>query len=125
MSGGLADAVIARVVKQRDLMQAMDEHCRSIQVRMSSADQSVSVEVDGFGAMTGLHLAPTAYRHGADALADLIVSTAHAAATLAAERQQFLLREFTVRLGDLAAQPLTRWDGTTVHLDRGRKVTGE
>jgi hypothetical protein len=38
MNGGLADSVIARIVLQRNLMQAMDEHCKSFSVRMSSGD---------------------------------------------------------------------------------------
>ena len=49
---GLADSVVARVVKERDLLQAFDEHCRSISARVTSRDKSVSVEVDGLGAMT-------------------------------------------------------------------------
>ena len=64
MSGGLADSLIARVVKQRDLLQAMDEHCKSISARVTSRDHSVSVEVDGFGTMTGLWLGDNAYRNG-------------------------------------------------------------
>ena len=36
MTGGLADSVIARIVMQRDLMQAMDEHCKSISARVTS-----------------------------------------------------------------------------------------
>jgi DNA-binding protein YbaB len=111
---GLADSLIARIVKQRDLLQAMDEHCRSVAVRVTSRDQSVSVEVDGRGAMTGLWLAPNAYRNGADELAKLIVDTAQAAAKHAMDRQQFLLKEFQARLRELQEQPLTRWDGTTV-----------
>src|SRR5262249_23634636 len=31
---GLADSLIARVVKQRDLLQALDEHCQSISARV-------------------------------------------------------------------------------------------
>jgi hypothetical protein len=61
----------------------------------------VSVQVDGLGAMTGLWLAPSAYRHGATALARLIVETAQASAKVAAERQQYLLRQFSARMLDL------------------------
>ena len=81
---GLADSLIARIVRQRDLVAAMDDHCTSIAARVTSRDQNVSVEVDGYGAMTGLWLGPSAHRLGADALAKLIVETAHAAAGVAA-----------------------------------------
>ena len=63
---GLADSVIARIVEQRDLMQALDEHCQSISARVTSRDESVSVEVDGLGAMTGLWLRPQALKLGPD-----------------------------------------------------------
>jgi hypothetical protein len=56
MSSELADSVIARTVDQRDLMASMLEHCKSISARVTSRDRSVSVEVDGLGAMTGLWL---------------------------------------------------------------------
>lgn len=114
MTGGLADSLIARIVKQRDLMLAMDDHCKSISARVTSRDQSVSVEVDGMGTMTGLVLNDNAYRHGADGLAKLIVETAQAAAKVALERQNFLLDEFRKRYEDLQQTPLTKWDGTVV-----------
>lgn len=111
---GLADSLIARIVKQRDLLQAMDEHCRTITVRMMSRDQTVAVEVDGLGEMTDLWLSPNAYRDGADVLATRIVETAQAAAAVAADRHRQLLDECTVRLTELAEQPLTAWDGSIV-----------
>jgi hypothetical protein len=113
MIGGLADSVIARIVMQRDLIQAMDEHCKSISARVTSRDKSVSVEVDGLGAMTGLWLGEFAYRNGADALAKLIVDTAHAAAKVALDRQNYLIKEFAERLTTLQQAPLTRRDGST------------
>ena len=113
MNGGLADSVIARIVMQRDLMQAMDEHCKSISARVTSRDKSVSVQVDGFGAMTGLWLGEFAFRNGADALSKLIVETAHAAAQVAQQRQSYLIKEFIARLTTLQQQPLTRYDGST------------
>src|SRR4051812_32267679 len=113
MNGGLADSVIARVVMQRDLIQAMDEHCMSISARVTSRDNTVSVQVDGLGTMTGLWLGDSAYRHGADALAQLIVDTARAAAMVALDRQSFLLKEFSDRLTALQTAPLTRHDGST------------
>jgi DNA-binding protein YbaB len=110
---GLADSLIARIVKQRDLVAAMDDHCQSIAARVTSRDQNVSVEVDGFGAMTGLWLGPNAHKLGRDALAKLIVETAQAAARVAADRQKYLTEEFGSRMQKLRQEPLTRWDGTT------------
>jgi DNA-binding protein YbaB len=111
---GLADSLIARVVKQRDLMQALDEHCRSISARVTSRDELVSVEVDGLGAMTGLWLRPQALKLKRDALAKLIVDTAQAAARVCVDRQNFLITEFNRRMRALDETPLTGWDGTTI-----------
>ncbi|BBX65645.1 hypothetical protein MSAS_48190 [Mycobacterium saskatchewanense] len=113
MTGGLADSLLARIKKQRDLLNAMDELCRSISVRVTSGDRSVSVEVDGSGEMTGLWLADFAYRRGADALANLITATAQVAATQAAERQSYLVKEFTEQMSALQRAPLTGRDGTS------------
>ena len=113
MTGGLTDSLIARIEKQRDLIQAMDEQCRSMSVRVTSRCKSVSVQVDGLGAMTGLWLGDSAYHQGADALAKLIVDTAAAAAQAAMDRQRYLIREFTERLAALQQAPLVRRDGTT------------
>ena len=110
---GLADSLIARIIKQRDLTAAMDDHCKTISARVTSRDQNVSVEVDGYGAMTGLWIGPSAHQLGADALAKLIVDTAHAAAQVAAERQGFLTEEFSRRMQELRRAPLTRWGGGT------------
>ena len=110
---GLADALIARIIKQRDLVAAMDDHCKSISARVTSRDHNVSVEVDGFGAMTGLWLGSNAHTLDADALAKLIVETAQAAARVAADRQRFLSEEFSSRMNELRQAPLTRWDGST------------
>lgn len=110
----LADSVIARVIEQRNLLQALDEHCRSISARVTSRDESVSVEVDGLGAMTGLWLRPQALKLGRDALAKLIVDTAAAAVTVCINRQNFLITEFNRRMHTLTDTPLTCWDGTTI-----------
>jgi DNA-binding protein YbaB len=116
---GLADSVIARIIKQRDLVAAMDDHCQTISARVTSRDKNVSVEVDGFGAMTELRLGPNARKLGPDALAKLIVETAHAAAKVAADRQTYLTEEFSRRLRELRKAPLTRWDGDTFEPDEG------
>jgi DNA-binding protein YbaB len=114
MSGGLADSLIERIRRQRDLMAAMNEHCKTITAKVSSRDQSVSVEVDGLGAMTGLWLGPNAHKLGAEGLSKLIVETAQAAAKVAADRQAFLVGEFNKRLSELQHSPLTRFDGAVV-----------
>ncbi|MEC4764898.1 YbaB/EbfC family nucleoid-associated protein [Mycobacterium sherrisii] len=113
MTGGLADSLLARIGRQRDLIQALDQHCKSIKVRVTSRCKTVSVEVDGQGAMTGLWLGDNAYHKGSEALARLIVDTAAAAATTAANRQNYLIKEFTERMTALQRAPLTRSDGTT------------
>jgi DNA-binding protein YbaB len=110
----LAQSVIARAMKQRDLLQSMTEECQSISVRVTSRDWSVSAEVDGLGGLRGLWLGPSAGSLDPDALANLIVETAHAAAQLAVERYSFLLKELTTRMGALQKEPLTLSDGTTV-----------
>ena len=115
---GLADSLIARIVKQRNLVAAMDEHLQSISARVTSRDQNVSVEVDGLGAMTGLWLGPAAHKLGPDALARLIVETAQAAAQVAVDRQAYLTDEFSGRMDELQREPLTRWDGTDFEPDR-------
>ncbi|WP_241007757.1 YbaB/EbfC family nucleoid-associated protein [Mycobacterium kubicae] len=111
----LAQSVIARAIKQRDLLQSMTEQSKSITARVTSRDRAVSAEVDGLGQLTGLWLGPPASSLDPDALAQLIVDTAHAAARVAAERYSFLLQEFTTRMDELQKAPLTRSDGTTVH----------
>jgi DNA-binding protein YbaB len=110
---GLADAVIARMEAQRDLLQAADEHCQSVSARVTSRDQSVTVEVDGLGAMTGLWLRPQALKLGHEALEKLIVDSAQAAAKVCLDRQNFLIAEFNRRMRALEQAPLTCWDGTT------------
>jgi hypothetical protein len=114
---GLADSLIDRIIKQRDLVAAMDDHFKSISARVTSRDQNVSVEVDVLGAMTGLWLGPNAHKLGRDALAKLIVDTAQAAAGVAADRQKYLTQEFGSRMQKLRQEPLTRWDGTSFEPD--------
>jgi acetoacetate decarboxylase len=86
-----------RLVERRDLAMALNEQIDSLSVTVSNADRSVSVQVDGWGAPTGLWLRDHAYRDGADALADQIVKIAHAAAELVVDRQAFLLNEYGKR----------------------------
>ncbi|MDV3128478.1 hypothetical protein M1247_26460 [Mycobacterium sp. 21AC1] len=86
-----------RLVERRDLTVALNEQIDSLSVTVSNADQSVSVQVDGWGAPTGLWLRDHAYQSGAEALADQIVKIAHAAAQLVADRQAFLLNQYRIR----------------------------
>lgn len=111
---GLADSLIARMVAQRDLLQEMDDRCSSISGHATSPDESVSVEVDGLGAMTGLWLDPRALVHEPDILAKLIVTTAAAAAQVAVDRQNIVVEELNDRMRALQETPLTLWDGTTI-----------
>lgn len=108
----LADSLVARIIRQRNLVAAMDEHCNAISARVTSRDQNVSVEVDGFGALTGLWLGPNAAKLGPAPLANLVVETAQAAARVAADRQTYLTNEFDRRLRELHRAPLLRSDGT-------------
>lgn len=108
----LAASLLARVRKQRDLMQALAEHTAAVSVRVTSRDQSVSAEVDAHGALSGLWLGPSAARLGAEVLAKLIVDTAQEAARHALERQAFLFKEFSTRMAELEKMPLTCWDGS-------------
>jgi DNA-binding protein YbaB len=111
---GLADSLVARMVAQRDLLQEMDERCSSISGHATSPDESVSVDVDGMGAMTGLWLEPHALELEPDTLAKLIVDTAAAAAQVAVDRQNVVVEELNDRMRDLQKTPLTLWDGTRV-----------
>jgi DNA-binding protein YbaB len=110
----LADSVIARVAAQRDLLQALSEHSQTISARVTSGDGSVSVAVDGMGAMTGLWLRPQASRLDAKALATLIVDTAEAAARVCVDRQNFLITEFNRRMRALVETPLTCAETTDI-----------
>lgn len=110
----LAQSVIARAIKQRDLLQSMTEQTRTITARVTSRNRAVSAEVDGLGQLIGLWLGPPASGMDPDALAALIVETAAAAAKVAAERYNFLLKEFMTRLDELQKAPLVRSDGTIV-----------
>jgi DNA-binding protein YbaB len=111
---GLADSLIDRMVAQRDLLQEMDDRCSSIFGHATSPDESVRVEVDGLGAMTGLWLQPHALELEPDVLAKLIVDTAAGAAQVAMDEQDAVVEELNERMQDLREMPLTLWDGTTI-----------
>jgi DNA-binding protein YbaB len=111
---GLADSLIARLVAQRDLLEDMDKRLASISANATTPDESVSVEVDGLGAMTGLWLDPQALELEPDALAKLIVDTATSAAQSALDRQDLLINELNHRMRAVRETPLSLWDGTTI-----------
>jgi DNA-binding protein YbaB len=110
----LADSLIARMVAHRDLLQEIDKRFSSISAHVASPDESVSVEVDGLGAMTGLWLGAQALELEPDALAKLIVDTASSAAGAVNERQELLIGELNERMRAVREVALTLWDGTTV-----------
>jgi DNA-binding protein YbaB len=111
---GLAESLIARMVAQRDLLREMDDRLSSVSGHAASADESVSVEVDGLGAITGLWLEPEALGLEPDALATLVVDTAAEAARVALSRQDSLIGELNDRTSALQQAPLTFRDGTTL-----------
>ena len=111
---GLADWLVARMVAQRDLLQEMDDRFSSISANVTSPDESVSVGVDGLGAMTGLWLGPGALKLEAEALANLIVETATSAARVALDRQDLLVNELNERMRAVREAPLPQWDGATI-----------
>jgi DNA-binding protein YbaB len=111
---GLADSLVARMAAQRDLLREMDDRFSSISANIASPDESVSVEADGLGAMTGLWLGPQALELEPDALAKLIVDTAASAARVALDRQDLLINELNQRMRAVSEAPLTLWDGTTI-----------
>lgn len=109
----LANSVLARIEKQRDLMESLQAQTAGIRVRVSSPDKVVTVEVDGVGAMTGLWLGPGITRHTDSSLSALIVETAQHAARASLHRRNTLIQEFTDQFGRRQNEPLERWDGTT------------
>jgi DNA-binding protein YbaB len=111
---GLAASLIARMVAQRDLLREMDDRLSSVSGCAASADESVIVEVDGLGAITGLWLEPEALDFEPDALANLVVNTAAEAARLALSHQDSLIGELNHRTRALQQAPLTLQDGATL-----------
>ncbi|RPA58081.1 YbaB/EbfC family DNA-binding protein [Gordonia oryzae] len=108
----LANSVLARIEKQRDLMESLQAQTTGIRVRVSSPDKVVTVEVDGVGAMTGLWLGPGITRHTDSSLSMLIVETAQHAARASLHRRNNLIKEFTDQFGRQQNEALERWDGT-------------
>lgn len=114
----LANSVLARVEQQRELMEALNADTTAIRVRVSSPDKSVSVEVDGVGALTGLWLTAGIQKYSGSALSALIVETAQHAARASLQRRNQLIQEFSARMEQAQDSGLEGWDGTVVHPDR-------
>lgn len=110
----LADSLIARMAAQRDLLQEMDDRFSAISAHAASPDGSVTVEVDGLGAMTRLWLLPQALTLEPEVLAKLIVDTASSAARAADDRQELLITELNERMRVVREAHLTLFDGTIV-----------
>lgn len=113
-ASSLADSVIAQLAAQRDLLREMDDQFASISAHVASPDESVRVEVDSLGALTGLWLSPQALERDHHALAKLIVDTASSAAQVVLDHQDVLVKELNERMHAVRAMPLTLWDGTTI-----------
>ena len=113
MAAGLANSQIGRILRQCDLIQAMDQHFKTISVRVTSRHETVGLQVEELGSVTGLWRGS---RDIAMALSySLIIDAAPAAANVAMDQEQHLLKEFRDRLIELHWQLLTRTDGSTYH----------
>ncbi|GAC66210.1 YbaB/EbfC family nucleoid-associated protein [Gordonia soli] len=95
------DELEARANAQLNGLAELDEKLKAISVRETSADDLVTVEVDGVGALTGLWLAPGANDLGTDGLGHQIVSTAALAAQRAFARRAHITEEFNESFAEL------------------------
>jgi hypothetical protein len=107
---GLADSVVARMARQRDLLHDLNDQCRAIRVRATSRDRAITVEVDGTGTLTGLTLRGPATRLGANELAEAIVNIGLTADRAAIDRRDQLFEQFRLDFECLASEPLRRRD---------------
>ncbi|NDZ94229.1 YbaB/EbfC family DNA-binding protein [Streptomyces sp. SID6673] len=95
------DELEARANAQLNSMYELNEKFAAISVRETSADDLVTVEVDGVGAMTGLWLAPGANEVGGRRLGELIVGTAALAAQRAFAKRALITEEFNESFAEL------------------------
>lgn len=95
------DELEARAHAQLNGLYALGEDLGAISVRERSADDLVTVEVDGTGALTGLWLAPRATALGGRRLGEQIVATAALAAQRAFARRAAITEDFTESFGEL------------------------
>ncbi|MGV9713778.1 YbaB/EbfC family nucleoid-associated protein [Gordonia sp. NPDC003424] len=95
------DELEARARAQLNRLHELDESLSGIEVRETSVDDLVAVEVDGVGALTGLWLAPGANELGGTRLGDLIVATAARAAQRAFAVRAAVTEEFAESFAEL------------------------
>ena len=95
------DELEARANAQLNCLYDAQERLAAISVRETSADDLVTVEVDGVGALTALWLAPGANDLGGRRLGEVIVTTAALAAQRALARHAAITEDFTESFPDL------------------------
>ncbi|MGV9672643.1 MULTISPECIES: YbaB/EbfC family DNA-binding protein [unclassified Gordonia (in: high G+C Gram-positive bacteria)] len=88
------DELEARAASQLGRLQDFSEALAAISVRETSADDLVTVEVDGSGALTGLWLADIPAGFGGTRLGESIAATAMRAAHRAFARRAELTEDF-------------------------------
>ena len=95
------DELEARAHAQLNSLYELNERYAAISVRETSADDLVTAEDDGVGALTGLWLAPGANEMGGPRLGEQIVATAALAAQRAFAKRASITEEFNESFGDL------------------------
>jgi hypothetical protein len=108
---GLADSVVARIARQRDLLHGLNEQCDAIRVRAATRNRAVSVEVDATGALTDLTLGSAATQLSPNELSELIVNIGQTAAKAALARRDQLVAQFQLEFERLRADPSADPDG--------------
>ncbi|MEE3850994.1 YbaB/EbfC family DNA-binding protein [Gordonia sp. LSe1-13] len=102
------DELEARANAQLNSLYELNEKYAAISVRETSADDLVTVEVDGVGALTGLWLAHGANELGGARLGEQIVATAALAAQRAFAKRAAITEEFNESFAELVnARPRT------------------
>ncbi|MYR08828.1 YbaB/EbfC family DNA-binding protein [Gordonia sp. SID5947] len=99
--GWAMDELESRANAQLNSMYELSEKLVAISVRETSSDDLVTVEVNGFGALTGLSLAPGANDLGGPRLGEEIVGTAALAAQRAFARRALITQEFNESFAEL------------------------
>jgi hypothetical protein len=95
------DELEARANAQLNSLHDLNERYAAIVVRETSADDLVTVEVDGVGALTGLWLASGANELGATRLGEQIVATSALAAQRAFAKRAVITEEFNESFAEL------------------------
>ncbi|MGW0039062.1 YbaB/EbfC family DNA-binding protein [Gordonia sp. NPDC003376] len=102
------DELEARAAAQLGRLREFGEQLARIRVRETSADDTVTIEVDGNGALLGLWLADGMDRLGGTRLGETVVTTAALAAQRAFAARAALTEDFTDSFTELVG---TRPDG--------------